>query len=109
MAKIRFTPIAKYKYDKILDYTYEEFGETTERRFEEAFLNIADRLSAHPLSSPREPLLKNFGSQYRSANIRKNWKIIYRYHEIKDEITIIDLWNMRRNPKTLVRNFKRMR
>ena len=57
MARIRFTPIAKYKYDKILDYAYEEFGETTERRFEDAFLKIADRLSVHPLSSPKESIL----------------------------------------------------
>ncbi|EKC64138.1 toxin-antitoxin system, toxin component, RelE family, partial [human gut metagenome] len=37
----------------------------------------------------------------------KNWKIIYRYDAEYDRIILVDLWNMRRNPKYLIRQFRR--
>jgi len=38
MVEIKLSPKAELKYNQILDYTLEEFGETTEKRFEECFL-----------------------------------------------------------------------
>ena len=37
----------------------------------------------------------------------KNWKIIYRYDKEYDRIILVDLWDMRRNPKYLIRQFRR--
>lgn len=59
MVRIRFTRYAKLKYDSVLDYTFYEFGATTERKFETDFLKVSKRLSNHPESSPMEPLLKS--------------------------------------------------
>ena len=44
---------------------------------------------------------------YRSAIIMKNWKIIYRYDAEYDRIILVDLWDMRRNPRYLIRQFRR--
>ena len=109
MVRIKFTRYAKLKYDSVLDYTYNEFGATTECEFEADFLKVSKRLSNHPESSPREPLLKNIARPYRSAIIMQNWKIIYRYDERANLIIIVGFWDMRMNPKTLVRYFKKRR
>lgn len=90
-----------------LEYGFLEFGATASIRFYKKYQVIQKRLSVHPLSSPKEPLLKKFQRSYRSAIIRKNWKIIYRYDKDYDRIVFIDLWDMRKNPKTLIRQFKR--
>lgn len=99
-----------YKYQTITENSYQEFGKLCAERFDTNLRKIIDRLSKHPLSSPKEPWLKNVTPySYRSANIMKNWKIIYRYNEATDKVFFVDLWDMRRNPKTLVRIFKRIR
>ncbi len=110
MAVIILRKNFSYKYQITTENSYEEFGKLCAKRFDDNLRRIADRLSRHPLSSPQEPLLKDVTPySYRSANIMKNWKIIYRYDEKNNKVFFVDLWDMRRNPKTLVRIFKRIR
>lgn len=107
MASIRVRPSFRLEFHRVLDYGLEEFGLITVKRFYDEYERIKERLSKHPLSSRREPLLKKFLRPYRSANIRKNWKIIYRYDEQDDRVIFIDLWDTRRHPRTLLQQFKR--
>ncbi len=93
--------------DAVLDYGIKEFGSITVKRFYKEYNDVKERLSKHPLSSRREPVLKHFVRPYRSTIIRKNWKIIYRYDEQNDRVVFIDLWDMRRSTRTLLRQFKR--
>ena len=79
-------------------YTLAEFGATSVKRFNKELDDIKHRLMLHPLSSPREPLLKRFHRPYHSAIIKENWKIIYRYDEANDLVIFVDLWDMRRRP-----------
>lgn len=110
MAVIILRKTFLYKYKITTEDSYNEFGKLCAERFDNNLRRIFDRLSKHPLSSPKEPWLKDVvPHSYRSANIMKNWKIIYRYDEATDKVFFVDLWDMRRNPKTLVRIFKRMR
>lgn len=95
------------EFENVLAYALAEFGETTVKRFNKSYSKISKRLATHPLSSPIEPLLKRFPRLYRSAIIRKNWKIIYRYDEVYNRVVLVDLWDMRKNPKSLIRQFKR--
>lgn len=44
---------------------------------------------------------------YHSAIIKENWKIIYHYDEANDLVIFVDLWDMRRSPRYLIRQFKR--
>ena len=39
--------------------------------------------------------------------IKENWKIIYRYDEANDLVIFVDLWDMRRSLRYLIRQFKR--
>ena len=80
MASIRLTLYFKKELKTVIDYGLVEFGKTT---------------------------VKRFYRPYHSAIIKENWKIIYRYDEANDLVIFVDLWDMRRNPRYLIRQFKR--
>ena len=107
MASIRLTLYFKKELKTVIDYGLIEFGKTTVKRFHKEYKDIKHRLMLHPLSSPREPLLKRFHRPYHSAIIKENWKIIYRYDEANDLVIFVDLWDMRRSPRYLIRQSKR--
>ena len=113
MAYIKPSKPFNQELEKVLAYALFEFGVTTVKRFNQAYQSIRNRLAIHPYSSPKEPLLKSFLRSYRSSVwiscncLNKNWKIIYRYDKEYDRIILVDLWDMRRNPKYLIRQFRR--
>lgn len=107
MASIKVLKLFQKELDAVLDYGLQEFGLVSVKRFYQEYNDVRRRLAKYPLSSSKEPALKNFLRPYRSAIIRKNWKIIYRYDEQNDQVIFIDLWDMRKHPRTLVRQFKR--
>ena len=107
MAHIKLLNPFKKELRDMLIYTLAEFGVTSVNRFNKELDDIKHRLTLHPLSSPREPLLKRFHRPYHSAIIKENWKIIYRYDEANDLVIFVDLWDMRRSPRFLLRQFKR--
>ena len=107
MAHIKLLDPFKKELRDMVVYTLAEFGATSVKRFNKELEDIEHRLILHPLSSPREPLLKRFHRPYHSAIIKENWKIIYRYDETNDLVIFVDLWDMRRSPRYLIRQFKR--
>ena len=70
MASIRLTLYFKKELKTVIDYGLVEFGKTTVKRFHNEYKDIKHRLMLHPLSSPREPLLKRFHRPYHSASRR---------------------------------------
>jgi plasmid stabilization system protein ParE len=100
MAHIKLLDPFKKELRDMVVYTLAEFGATSVKRFNKELDDIKHRLMLHPLSSPREPLLKRFHRPYHSA-------IIYRYDEANDLVIFVDLWDMRRSPRYLIRQFKR--
>lgn len=107
MAHIKLLDPFKKELRDMVVYTLAEFGATSVKRFNKELDDIKHRLMLHPLSSPRESMLKRFHRPYHSAIIKENWKIIYRYDEANDLVIFVDLWDMRRNPRYLIRQFKR--
>ena len=107
MASIKAYNSFKTIFAETLNYSKKEYGETTAKKFYQAYVNIRKRLARFPLSSPRESLLKRYLRPYRSTIIMKNWKIIYRYDETYDRVILVDLWDMRMSTKRLLRQFKR--
>ena len=107
MAKVTLRNSFLQIYKETTDYSYQNFGRLCVQRFDESLQAIINRLCKHPLSSPREPMLKRFHRPYHSAIIKENWKIIYRYDEANDLVIFVDLWDMRRSPIYLIRQFKR--
>ena len=98
MAHIKLLDPFKKELRDMVVYTLAEFGATSVKRFNKELDDIKHRLMLHPLSSPREPMLKRFHRPYHSAIIKENWN---------DLVIFVDLWDMRRSPRYLIRQFKR--
>ncbi len=52
----------------------------------------------------RYPIVAHFRNEtmeFRGAIIMKNFKIIYFYNEKKDIIWLVDLWDLRQDPRKL--------
>ena len=107
MAHIKLLDPFKKELRDMVVYTLAEFGATSVKRFNNELDDITHRLMLPPLSSPREPMLKRFHRPYHSAIIKENWKIIYRYDAANALVIFVDLWDMRRSPRYLIRQFKR--
>ena len=106
MVKIILLSSFKQVYHDIAAFTLNEYGKTTLKKLTEEFVTITKRLSSYPTSFPEEHLLKNMSHKYRSIIFRKNFKIIYRYEDETNTIFLIDIWDMRMNPKNITNKFK---
>ena len=106
MVEIILLSSFKQVYHDIAAFTLNEYGKTTLKKLTEEFVTITKRLSSYPTSFPEEHLLKNMSHKYRNIIFRKNFKIIYRYEDETNTIFLIDIWDMRMNPKNITDKFK---
>lgn len=59
----------------------------------------------------RYPIVAHFRNEtmeFRGAIIMKNFKIIYFYNEKKDIIWLVDLWDLRQDPRKLNMRVRRI-
>lgn len=97
--KVTLSDKFKDRWDEYLDYGVTNYGKTLANKKNEHLISILKRLELFPESGRIEPLLQGMGKEYRAVNYDKLFKIIYTIND--DEIIIENLWNMKRNPKTL--------
>lgn len=101
MAQVIIRQRAKNQLAKILEYAYQEYGQTTLNRFFEELEHIEHRLSIQPESYPLEQLLMGKKRKYRFCTLKKNFKLIYFYRPRLKQVVIVTVWDQRMNPKTL--------
>lgn len=107
MAIIEWTDPAWQLYNDMLEYARLEFGEKTGRRWERELLAIDERLRLFPDSYPPEELLRDRPVVYRRCSMmHRRFKLIYFYDEVEDTVHIIDIWDTRMNPETLIKRIK---
>lgn len=87
------------KWDNYLDYSFQNYGKALTSKKNEHLIKILSRLSIFPESGHIEPLLKNKDKEYRAIIFDKKFKIIYSIGN--NQILIVSLWDMKRNPKEL--------
>lgn len=100
MAQVIVRQRAKDQLAKILEYAYQEYGQTTLNRFLEELEHIEHRLSIQPESYPLEYLLMG-KRKYRFCTLKKNFKLIYFYRPRLKQVVIVTIWDQRMNPETL--------
>ena len=83
-----------------VDYALAEFGRKTAQRWVDSLKYIKHHLELMPESYPFVPELQKW-RKYRGAIVMKNFKIIYFYNEEQDVLWLVDLWDMRQNPRKL--------
>ena len=66
----------------------------------DSLIGMKHQLRLMPESYPFVPELQKW-RKYRGAIIMKNFKIIYFYNEEKDILWLVDLWDLRQNPRKL--------
>lgn len=107
MATIIWQNTAKQQLIDNITYALIEYGETTANRWETDVQAVEWRLKRHPVSYPFEPLLSSRQKIYRYCHVmHRRFKIIYYYDEIKDVVTIMDIWDTRMNPKNLTKRIR---
>ena len=97
--KVTLSDKFKDRWDEYLDYGVVNYGKTLANKKNEHLISILKRLELVPESGRIEPLLQGMDKEYRAVNYDKLFKIIYTINN--DEIIIENLWNMKRNPKSL--------
>ena len=103
MAKIIWHYQASLTLASHLEYAEQEFGKTTMLRWKKEIKAFEERLSVFPKSYPIETLLDYKPVLYRSHHLMKRrFKIIYYFEESEDTVHIVDIWDIRMNPESLV-------
>ena len=88
------------EFDKCVDYALLEFGRKTAKKLIDSLIGIKHQLRVMPDSYPFVPELPKW-RKYRGAIIMKNFKIIYFYNEKEDILWLVDLWDLRQDPRKL--------
>ena len=107
MAKIIWTEEFQQQLESYIGYASMEFGKSTAIKWAEEIAAFEHRLESFPTSYSLEPLLKKKKVLYRGCQImNRRFKIIYYYDEVEDIAHLIDIWDTKMNPKTLIRRIK---
>lgn len=107
MAKIIWHRQALKELDSHLEYATIEFGKKTVLRWKQEIADFEESVSKYPNSYTPERLLLGKPVLYRRRHLmRQRFKLIYYYAESEDTVHVVDIWDTRMNPKTLVLRIK---
>jgi hypothetical protein len=107
MAVIDWDKDAWQLYNDYLENAKIAYGTKTARRWERELLIIYDRLKQYPVAYPIEELLQDKRLVYRYCHMmNRRFKLIYFYDKIDDVVTIMDIWDIRMDPKTLTKRIR---
>jgi len=107
MAKIEWAPQFLQLLNDYIDNASIEFGRSTAKRWAEEVAAFEDRVKSYPSSYTPERLLKDKEIFYRRCQImNRRFKIIYYYDEAEDIVHLVDIWDVKMNPKALIRRIK---
>ena len=95
--KVMMTDFAKQQIRKTAKYINKEFGKISRDDFLLKVKHTKQLLANNSYIGPKEPLLANRTSAYRSVVVSPQNKMVYRI--LDDYIEIADFWDTRREPK----------
>ncbi len=101
MAEVIWNKQAQQEWRSKMIYGLQEFGETSAINFVRQTNYIVENIRKHPKIGYIEPLLRHKRRTYRSCHLIGPLKMVYCYIESSDTIRIVDIWDMRRDPKHL--------
>ena len=101
MAEIVVHKLYEEKVRQYIIDAYEYFGKKTARRWKEELMKIQNFLRKYPEGKPPFLGAPKFSYLLRGANFMRNFKLVYYYDESLDVVHIVDIWDMRQNPKRL--------
>ena len=109
MVKIIVLPEAKFRLHNALLYAKIEFGDEANKRFGNDANRIFRTLSNFPNLYAKIDLLAGiYEQEFRGATVRKNFKFVYFYDKTKNEVIIVDLWDLRMPEENRLRQIERV-
>ena len=107
MAKIDWTENFQQQLDLYLGNASIEFGMSTALRWVDEIAAFEARVKSWPTSYSPESLLHDRKILYRRCQVmNRRFKLIYYYDEAEDTVHLVDIWDTRMNPKSLIRRIK---
>ena len=103
MAQVIWTEEADALFNRFVMNAFVEYGRKTSLRWLNERIIMTDRLENYPTAYPPEELLADRKIRYRSHQVLGRFKFVHYYDEESDTVFIVDIWDMKMNPKTLLR------
>ncbi len=104
--KCNWTKRAVLEYKKVIKYIYEQYGEISALKFITAVEHLDANLAKYPeIGSPEQLLQDRTKYLYRSHTVGTHNKLVYTINK-EGIVTIVDMWDMRRNPNRLANRIK---
>lgn len=104
--KCNWTKRAMLEYKKVIKYVYDEYGLYSAQKFISSVEYLDSNLAKHPETGSPELLLANRAKYfYRSHTVGNHNKLIYIISK-NGIVTIVDMWDMRRDPNRLANRIK---
>lgn len=103
-AKVIWQPQASEQLEEALDQCESLFGRDVTHSFYQQIKHHDELLSNQPHLGSFEPLLNNRSEGFRSIIAHKHYKLVYHILNDGDKestISIVDMWDTRRNPQSL--------
>ena len=102
MAEIKWHDSAREHLHQIFDFNIDHFSESYAYSILGDVLGEVQDLKDFPKKGAPELLLEGRKYEYRRLVIRDNYKVIYFLTKNEDEVHIAAVWDVRRDPQTLV-------
>ncbi len=98
-------PNALRRLDEIFDWLKTTYSEDTATKTYNSMLDELEILEKFPKIASIEPILEDLPKQFRSLIINQKYKAIYYIEEQNDTVFVATIWNCRRNPADLQKEF----
>ena len=103
MAVVKWKTPAYRLFNEYVESALLEYGKETAERWLSDAATIYDRLQKFPESYSPEPLLRDRKRLYRSCRMMGGrFILVYYYNPHTDIVRIVDIWDTRMNPETLI-------
>ena len=99
--KVVVSERAKYNREQIARYILRDFGVKALLDFRKAYKETKQFIARHPEGCQEEVHLSNEQYKYHFTNINGLTKLLYRIDG--EMIYIVDMWDVRQEPPTIVR------
>ena len=107
MAKVIWEDNATVVLLEYIENARIEYGNSLVKRWQKERKSIEWRLVRYPVSYPIEEMLQERNILYRCCHLmNRRFKIIYYYNETEDTVRVVDIWDTRMDPKTLVKRIR---
>ena len=99
--QVKWKKRAEIELARNIDFVLEHFGKRVARAFYNSVKRYNNYFASNPYMGPREELLLGREIEYHSFVVHKHFKIVYYVDEREKCVYIVDMWDVRREPKIL--------